>query len=181
MAFLDDVKEKTMAASAQAVRKAPPPDLEEANLFELRYNHSRITYTASDIAGEPQVSVGSQSFRGDEIRREKSELGTLVTVTLSEIPDLERRLLTLVLPEVLLDDAPEKVSVPVVFTRVELSIAGRPLKPGPVQTYDVKIYKGKASFIVTAKGVSFNHNQTLVQPIPGQKINHNQTLVRKAS
>lgn len=153
-----------MATSAQAVRKAPAPDLEEANFFELRRGRSKITYTASDIAGKPQLNFEGKTFRGDEIRREKSELGTLVTVTLSEIPDLERRLLTLVLPDVLVDDAPEKVSAPVVFTRVELSIAGRPLKPGPVQTYDVKIYTGKASFIVTAKGLSsYNHNQTLVR------------------
>lgn len=152
-----------MATSAQAARKAPAPDLEKANFFELRHVSSKITYTASDIAGQRQVNFDGQTFRGDEVRREKSELGTLVTVTLSEIPDLERRLLTLVLPKVLVDSAPEKVSVPVVFTRVALSIAGRPAEPGPVQTYDVKIYKGKASFIVTAKGLAFNHNQTLVR------------------
>jgi hypothetical protein len=164
MAFLDDIKERAMATSAQAARKAPAPDLLEANLFELRRGRSKITYTASDFAGEPQVNFEDQTFRGDEIRREKSELGTLVTVTLSETPDLERRLLTLVLPEVLVDKAPEKCSAPVVFTRVELSIAGRPLHPGPVQTHDVKIYTGKASFIVTARGLStYNHNQTLVR------------------
>ena len=172
-----------MATSAQAVRKAPIPDLEEANLFELRRGSSKITYTASDFGGEPQVNFDGKTFRGDEVRREKSELGTLVTVTLSEIPDLERRLLTIVLPDVLVDNAPQKVSAPVVFTRVETSIAGRPLHPGPVQTYDVKIYKGTASFIVTkARGLSsYNHNQTLVQPVPGKSLNHNQTLVRKAS
>ena len=139
-----------MATSAQAVRKAPIPDLEEANFFELSRGRSTITYTASDIAGEPQVNYDGRTFRGDEVRREPTELGTLVTVTLAVEPDLETRLLTIVLPQVQVKNGtPEKLSAPVVFTRIEMSIAGLPLHPGPVQTYDVKIYSGKASFILS--------------------------------
>jgi hypothetical protein len=139
-----------MATSAQATRKAPTPDLEEANFFELRRSGSSITYTASDIAGKPQVNYDGRTFRGREVRREKTELGTLVTVTLAEKPDLERRLLTIVLPQVQLKNGtPEKFKAPVVFTRVEMSIAGPPTHPGPVQTYDVKIYSGTASFILS--------------------------------
>ncbi len=144
-----------MAASAQAVRTAPALALEAANFFELRHGRSEITFTASNKAGEPVVTYNDGvkpplSFSGDEVRREPTELGTLVTVTLSAIPDLEMRLLTIVLPEVLLNDGtPEKLSAPVVFTRVEMSIAGPPLHPGPVQTYDVKVFKGRASFILS--------------------------------
>jgi hypothetical protein len=144
-----------MATSAQATRKAAPKSaFEDANLFELRRGSSRITYTASNIAGEPVVSYKDggtmRTFTGDEVRREQTEIGTLVTVTLSAIPDLETRLLTLVLPEVQVNSGtPEKVGVPVIFTRVEMSIAGPPLHPGPVQTYDVKIYNGTARFIVS--------------------------------
>lgn len=142
-----------MAPSAQAVRKAPSLAFEDANFFELRRGGSRITYTESNFAGEPVVTYNDgteRTFTGDEVRRETTELGTLVTVTLGVIPDLERRLLTLVLPQVLVGAGnPEKVSVPVVFHRIEMSIAGPPFHPGPVQTYDVKTYKGKASFIVS--------------------------------
>ena len=142
------------SASAQAVRKAPAPALEEANFFELRHNNNIITYTASNIAGEPVVtykdSGTTRNFTGKEVRRQKTELGTLVTVTLEATPDLEMRLLTIVLPQVQLKNGtPEKFKAPVVFTRVEMSIAGPPLHPGPVQTYDVKIYSGKASFILS--------------------------------
>jgi hypothetical protein len=143
------------SASARAARIAPTSALDEANLFELRRGRSRITYTVSNIAGEPLVNYTDggtppRTFTGDEVRREKTELGTLVTVTLGVIPDLETRLLTIVLPEVLVNPGtPEPFSAPVVFTRVEMSIAGPPLHPGPVQTYDVKIYTGKASFIVS--------------------------------
>jgi hypothetical protein len=143
-----------MATSARAARIAPIPALDEANHFELRRGRSRITYTVSNIAGDPVVTYNDggtpRTFTGDEVRREKTELGTLVTVTLGVIPDLETRLLTIVLPEVLVNPGtPEPFSAPVVFTRVEMSIAGPPLHPGPVQTYDVKIYTGKASFIVS--------------------------------
>jgi len=139
-----------MATSVSAVKKAPSPALESANLFELSRGRSSITYTASDIGGEPQVNYDGRTFRGAEVRRQKTELGTLVTVTLEATPDLEMRLLTIVLPQVQVKNGtPEKVSAPVVFTRVELSIGGLPLHPGPVQTYDVKIYSGKASFIVS--------------------------------
>ncbi|HKV11317.1 MAG TPA: hypothetical protein VJ725_24455 [Thermoanaerobaculia bacterium] len=136
--------------AAVRAAKAAPPAFAEANFFELRRGTSKISFTVSNIAGEPVLSYGTQTFTGREVRIETTEIGTLVTVTLSAIPDLETRLLTLVLPLVQVGPAtPEKVSVPVIFTRVEMSIAGRPLHPGPVQTYDVKIYTGKASFIVS--------------------------------
>ncbi|HEY7215482.1 MAG TPA: tetratricopeptide repeat protein [Thermoanaerobaculia bacterium] len=59
-----------MATSAQAARKAPAPGLEEASLFELRRGGSKITCTASDFGGEPQVNFEGKTFRGDAIRRE---------------------------------------------------------------------------------------------------------------
>jgi hypothetical protein len=142
-----------MATSAQAVRNAPAPGLEEANFFELALGSSEITFTAHNKAGEPLVSyndgITPRNFKGDEIRLEPTEIGTLVTVTLETTPDLETNLLTLVLPQVQVSGSPENVSVPVVFTRIAMSIAGPPLTPGPVQTYGVKIYSGTASFIVS--------------------------------
>ena len=42
-----------------------------------------------------------------------------------------------------------KVDVPVVFHTVQGSIAGPPLNPGQVQTYDVKTFSGTASFVVS--------------------------------
>jgi len=137
-------------ATAARAAKAAIPAFAEANFFELRRGTSKISFTVSNIAGEPVLSYETQTFTGDEVHIETTEIGTLVTVTLSAIPDLERRLLTLVLPLVQVNPGtPEKVSVPVIFTRIEMSIAGRPLHPGPVQTYDVKVYTGKASFILS--------------------------------
>jgi hypothetical protein len=125
----------------------------DANFFELSHGRSTISYTASNIAGQPVVTYNNGSvtrtFTGDEVRREQTALGTLVTVTLEVIFDGPTHLLTLVLPEVLVRAEPEKVSVPVIFHTVEGSIAGRLLNPGPVQTYKVEIFSGTASFVVS--------------------------------
>jgi hypothetical protein len=40
-------------------------------------------------------------------------------------------------------------SAPVIFDTVEMSIAGPPLTPGPVQTYVVDIFSGTASFVIS--------------------------------
>jgi hypothetical protein len=142
-----------MATSVQTERKIPSPTLVDANFFELSHGRSTISYTASNIAGQPVVTYNNgsvtRSFTGDEVRREQTALGTLVTVTLEVIFDGPTHLLTLVLPEVLVRAEPEKVSVPVIFHTVEGSIAGRPLNPGPVQTYKVEIFSGTASFVVS--------------------------------
>lgn len=146
-----------MATTTQVEPKVPVAASKVANLFELRLGRSAITYTVSNIAGQPVVTYddGSgtpRSFMGDEILREQTALGTLVTVTLELIPDLVTHMLTIVVPEVLLKGwppAPERLTMPVVFHKVASSIAGPPTQPGPVQTYDVKIYDATASFIVS--------------------------------
>jgi len=142
-----------MATSTQT-EKVATSALETANLFELRLGKSTITYTASNIAGQPVVTYDDgntpRSFTGDEVRREETALGALVTVTLEVISDLEEKLLTLVLPVVQLGpETPERLTVPVVFHRIESSIVGPPLHAGPVQTYDVKIFDATASFVIS--------------------------------
>jgi hypothetical protein len=58
--------------------------------------------------------------------------------------------LTLVLPEVLVGPhGPVSFSAPVIFHTVEGVIA-RGFTPGPTQTYEVKIFNGTASFVLTA-------------------------------
>ena len=143
-----------MPTSAKTARTHPNPDLQPANHFELRRGRSKLTYTATNLVGRPQINyrdgTASRTFTGEEIRQERSALGTLLTVELQVILDGPTHLLTLVLPEVLLQDGnPEKLQTPVVFHTIEGSIAGRPLHPGPVQTYDVKTFRGTASFVLT--------------------------------
>lgn len=142
-----------MATPAKAERTAT--SLQPANHFELRRGRTRIVYTAANIAGEPVLTYDDgdeqRSFTGEsEVQRERTALGTLVTVNLDVVADGPTDALTVVLPEVLLqDDRPERFRTPVVFNRIEGSLAGRPLDPGAVQTYAVKTYRGKGSFIMS--------------------------------
>jgi len=149
MVFLDEDKEKFMATSVQTEPGTEVAKLDTANFFELSHGTSTISYSASNIAGQPVVTYNGRSFTGDEVRREKTELGTLVTVTLEVIIDGPTDLLTLVVPQVLVrrNQPPVPVSLPVVFHTIKDTIAGPP--PGQVHTYDVKIYTGKASFVHT--------------------------------
>ncbi|HEY4562150.1 MAG TPA: hypothetical protein VIJ36_04175 [Thermoanaerobaculia bacterium] len=141
-----------MATSTLAVSKAPAPALTlvDANYFDLRRGKSEIIFT-THLGGRPMLTYNdgrtTHSFSGAEVSLRATELGTLVTVTLAATPDLEVRLLTVVLPQVRVSGAPEKLDVPVIFTRIAMSIAGPPLNPGPVETYDVKIYDGTASAV----------------------------------
>ena len=88
----------------------------------------------------------TRTFTGNEVSREETTLGTLVTVILKTSVDGPRDLLTLVLPEVFVNKVPEKLSTPVIFHTTEGVILP---KLGPVQTYNVKIFSGTASFEVT--------------------------------
>lgn len=143
-----------MANATKSASIVPNPALEPANHFELRRGRKRITYTATNFAGQRQLDYDdgteSRSFTGDAVRSEESALGTLLTVELKVIFDGPKDLLTLVLPEVLLEGGkPEKLSAPVIFHTVQGSIVGRPLNPGPVQTYEEKTFRGTADFVLT--------------------------------
>lgn len=135
----------------------PIPGFEIANDFQLSLGRTTISFTPANFAGQPLLNFNDgvnppRAFMGDDqVGQEQTALGTLVTVTLEAIPDLEAHLLTLVLPEVLIgeDKCPEKVAVPVIFHTVRTSIIGRPTSPGPAQTYDVKVFDGTAQYVLT--------------------------------
>src|SRR5215217_538277 len=69
-----------------------------------------VTYSTYGIAG-PSLryhnevdSTGVGEYTAAQIRTQPSELGDLVTVTLEENPDAQRRMLTLLVPAVYLDE-----------------------------------------------------------------------------
>jgi hypothetical protein len=144
MSFLDEDKERSMATSAQET--AASAKLVAANFFELSLAKSTLTYEVKNFKGQPVLTyddgTGTKIFTGKEVKRENTELGTLVTVILKSSVDGPRDLLTLVQPEVLLVDGhPENVHLPVIFHTTAGVI---PHKPGPQQTYNVQIFSGPA-------------------------------------
>ncbi|KST68030.1 hypothetical protein [Mastigocoleus testarum] len=82
----------------------------QPNLFELTGYNTKISYSATSIAGVPLLTYSQNdktlSFKGEEIRSEETNLGQSVTVTLkSNLADEGFESLTLLLPTI---NLPEK-------------------------------------------------------------------------
>jgi hypothetical protein len=84
-------------ASQQALRP---------NLFELKGDDTTISYSTSSFSGKPRFEYqgprGSVSRQGDEIEADATPSGTLVSIVVEAIPDLETTTLTLYLPPIVL-------------------------------------------------------------------------------
>lgn len=127
----------------------------EPNRFELRLGGTTIVYTTSSIAGPPQLSYDNggetRNFSGDEIETEETGLGTLVTVTLRFIADLQKDTLSLLLPEIHLPaSGSSDFTAIVLWTTHRTSIGG----PGPVEG-PIQVYTCVKTFHGTAQQVSF--------------------------
>lgn len=74
----------------------------EPTLFELKGHDLNLTYSTTNIAGQPQFqyqgALGSRALSGNEIRTQQSELGTLVSVTLVPTVDATYVTLTVLIP-----------------------------------------------------------------------------------
>ena len=125
------------------------------NLYELRRGATCITYSASGIDGKPRLHFEDGErrldFVGDQLAAEESEIGRLVTVELSFVPDGQTRILSVLLPEVHLpeESADARVKALVIFTTVRSSIGGPAMVRGQVQDYIARHYRG------TARAVNF--------------------------
>ena len=131
------------------------PDPVVPNLFELHRGSVSITYSASGIDGRPRLHYedGDRQldFTGDQLESEESEIGRLITVELSFVPDGETRVLSVLLPQVNLAEGRSDTRFKglVIFTTVRSTIGGPRLVRGPLQTYAAKVFRG------TARAVAF--------------------------
>lgn len=129
--------------------------LEIPNLFELRGRGVRITFTAAGFAGQPELTLDRRrairTFRGDDVRLTESPagLGTVVTATLSAIPDLQTESLALIIPTVQLPRGTTETDVDslVVFITSASSIGGPQLVEGQVQRYATIKLSGTARLV----------------------------------
>ena len=126
----------------------------QPNLFELtgEYTQIRITYSTTSITGQPQFHYQDQqrdlTFTGGDIRSLDSEIGMLITVTLEVIPDLHTLTLTLLIPQINLDEGNESsFSTQAILTTHLTSIGGPNLVKGPLQTYEVVALEGTARLV----------------------------------
>jgi len=138
------------------IKSVSPYQYNEPNLFVLqgigqKYKDVRISYSATSIIGKPifnyKDSKGTHSFRGEEIRTQKTEVGMMVTVTLESVPDLRVTTLTLIVPAINLDDSARDFKIIAIRTTSKTTIAGERLVKGAVQSYEVIDLKGTANSV----------------------------------
>jgi hypothetical protein len=129
------------------------PEVEEANLFNVT-GPIVIRYSRTSITGEPQFSYQDGeldlSFSGEDIARENTPLGEIVTVTLEDVPDALVRTFTLLMPKIMQfvgDQAP--------FDTLGIETIDRsgafvppPGPPGVLQIYRSHQLQGVAEFVL---------------------------------
>jgi len=123
----------------------------QANHFELRSEKIEVLYDMTSISGQPLFNYRDdcfdQSFTGEEIRIQETEVGQLITVTLEEVADLRTVTFTLILPMVNLGGESDKssVEVPGIVTTTHTTIQGP--GAGPEKTYSTVALQGTARFV----------------------------------
>ncbi len=118
------------------------------NQFDLKGSGITISYSASGIAGKPQLSFkkGRQAldFTGDEIGTTDTSIGTLVTVTIATTVDRGFTSFSFLLPTIQLPSASAKQSFRTIgITTVQRTTIGGPVK-GAQQTYKTVALTGVA-------------------------------------
>jgi len=116
----------TLDAAAQSDR-APP------NMYEFAGKHVTVHYSTSSLDSQPRLSFirragRLQDFAGDEIRVQETDIGQHVTVVARDIPDLKTVTLTLIIPDINIDERG-----PVMFetSAIVVKTSGPPPSPLP--------------------------------------------------
>jgi hypothetical protein len=123
----------------------------QPNSFQLAGDDIAVTYDETSVTGEPQFTYrnGSRevSRRGDEIRREETSIGTLVTVELEAVPDLKVVEVTVLIPRINLRNREVEFESFEIETTSHTSVGGPAMIDGPLQTYCTRALKGTARFL----------------------------------
>lgn len=133
------------AEDAPATHKTP-------NLYMLHGNGLHVTYSTTSLDGTPHFDYHDihnvKAFVGDEIRTEKTEIGTLVSVTIEPTVDGGSTSFSLLLPTVNLvntDSAP--INTIGITTRHRFSIV-QSLNLGQTELYTVAQLTGAAQAVI---------------------------------
>jgi hypothetical protein len=127
--------------------------VQTANLFNLKGDGLTIEYSSSSITGKPQFQYSdgqaNQTFTGNEIKVTKSDIGSLVTVTIRKSVDANFTTFTLLLPEIHMDGSETRFSTIGIETLHHFLASAPNLIKGPVETYQTHQLQG------TARSVEF--------------------------
>jgi hypothetical protein len=124
-------------------------ELKEPNYYELRGDDVTVTYRTLGTSSSFSYCTEELQlhFDGEKIRTQTTELGTEVSVTVEEVPDLRTVTFTLLVPLVNLGQEALGVELDTaaVETTNHTTIGGPSLIIGPIQTYRVVRLNGIAS------------------------------------
>jgi hypothetical protein len=131
----------------------------QPHMYALRADGVEISYATSSFTGAPTFAFTSEEIAvqatGDEITTMPVvpgagwPLGTLVAVYVDAAPDAWARTLTLMLPDINLEDGNETpFTTFAVLTRHLTSIAGPDLVMGQLQEYELIPLHGTAQAVV---------------------------------
>jgi len=122
------------------------------NGIEQKHKDIYIDYTTTSFPGLPifkyKDSKDTHSFIGDEIRTQKTEIGTIVTVTLESVPDYQDIKLTLLVPVININGPATDFKTIAIRTTSKTTIIGENLVKGAVQSYEVIELQGTANKII---------------------------------
>jgi hypothetical protein len=158
-----DVSSPASSSQKTEMKSVSPYKYNEPNQFVLngigqKYKDVHIVYSTTSITGKPifnyEDSKGTYSILGDEIRTQKTEIGTMITVTLESVPDLHVITLTLLMPAINLDGSARNFKTIAIRTTSKTTIAGESLVKGAVQSYEVIDLNGSV-----AKNLAILQNQ----------------------
>ena len=122
------------------------------DVYELASGQLHITYATTSKDGQPYFSYqdGNQklSFKGADIRQEKSEIGTLVTVIIRRTVDAGSMTFTLLVPTVRLKElSPAEVHTYGITTVHKFSVIPA-MNMGQIETYTSAELSGTANLVM---------------------------------
>lgn len=121
------------------------------NLYEMTGRGTQVIYSGTSLTGEPRLTYATRTqtltFRGEEVREQRTELGTLVTVTTAFRPDVNFVTLSVLIPDINLQSGPERFATQAIITTHNTPFIAPQYVKGPIQTYEPLTMRGKASLV----------------------------------
>lgn len=122
----------------------------QPNLYQLSSRELHVTFSRSSLNGQPQLvyqdRTQSRTFRGTQIETvDVPALGEIVSVTLSQTPDLGSTTFSLLIPFVNLVGHTSAVVHTEAITTMHRTSLAPPLNQGQRETYVVTGLRGTAS------------------------------------
>jgi hypothetical protein len=129
-----------------------PATLVTPNLYQLQGKNLHVTYSTSGIDGRAHFSYQdthqSLSFRGDEIRTQETEIGTLVSVTLRRTVDTGSTSFSVLIPTVNLEQGHSAPLSTEGITTIHRFSVVPAFNKGQTELYSAATLRGTAQFVL---------------------------------